>query len=340
MLSAINQAKELDFENVVFTGGEPTLRWVDLVEAIRHANCLEMLTRLVTNAHWATNENEANHRISELVDAGLKEINYSTGDEHARYIPVDNVANGIISALKHPLTVAVMVELRAAQGVNKESLLRHPKIKALDANDKGRVRVFESPWMPLSPLAIERYPEGTAVNSNNIASRGGCGSVLQSYVVQADGRIGACCGLGMRIIPELNVGVSRGELFLQNAIRDAESDLLKLLLHYKGPEKLLAWAASKNPEIAWENFYAHKCQSCLRIYKDPKVGSVIREYHSELIPDVLQAAWMEEQFYPALVESAGVRVQGGYPIESHLGSARTEVKMEVKVPYLDQGEVN
>jgi len=88
---------------------------------------------------------------------------------------------------------------------------------------------------------------------------------------------------------------------LQNAIRDAESDFLKLLLHYKGPEKLLAWAASKNSEITWENFYAHKCQSCLRIYKDPKVGSVIREYHSELISDVLQAAWMEEELYPALV---------------------------------------
>jgi len=208
MLSAIGQAKKLDFENVVFTGGEPTLRWVDLAEAIRHANRLEMLTRLVTNAHWAINEEEAICRISELVDAGLKEINFSTGDEHARHIPVDNVANGIISALRFPLTVAVMVELRAAQSVSKASLLGHPKVKALDAHDKERVRVFESPWMPLSPLAIERYAEGTAVNSNNIASRGGCGSVLQSYVVQADGRIGECCGLGMRIIPELNVGVS------------------------------------------------------------------------------------------------------------------------------------
>lgn len=303
MLSAIDQANKLGFLNVVFTGGEPTLRWVNLVEAIRHASRLQMPTRLVTNAHWATNEEEATHRVRELVDAGLREINYSTGDEHVRFIPLDNVANGIVSALKHSLTLAVMIELRAIRSITKETLLENPKIKLVSKMDKDRIKVIESPWMPLDPSAIERYPEGIAINRNNIASTGGCDSVLQTYVVQADGRIGACCGLGMRITPELNVGVSNGEHFLQNSVRDAESDLLKLLLRYKGPEKLLAWAATKDMEITWENLYAHKCQACLRLYKDPKVGRVIRQYHNELIADVLQAAWIEEEFFPSLSQS-------------------------------------
>src|SRR5258707_4251089 len=95
MLSAIDQAKKLGFLNIVFTGGEATLRWVELVEAISYANRLQLPTRLVTNAHWATNEQEATHRVRDLVDAGLKEINYSTGDEHLKYIPLDNVVYGI-----------------------------------------------------------------------------------------------------------------------------------------------------------------------------------------------------------------------------------------------------
>src|SRR6185295_7777711 len=53
MLSAINQASELGFFNVVFTGGEATMRWDDLIEAIRQANRLKLPTRLVTNAYWA-----------------------------------------------------------------------------------------------------------------------------------------------------------------------------------------------------------------------------------------------------------------------------------------------
>lgn len=308
MISSIDQAKKLGFLNVVFTGGEATMRWAELVEAIRYADNLEIPTRVVTNAYWATNDEEASRRIHELADAGLKEINYSTGDEHIRFIPLENVVNAIMATLRLPLVMAVMIELRASRQITKEFLLAHPKIKPLSDQDKEKIRIIESPWMPLNPSTIESYPEGTAINSDNIASTSGCDSVLQTYVMQADGRIGACCGLGMRVTPELNVGVAKGDNFLENAIQDAEGDLLKLLLHYKGPDKLLAWASTKNPEILWENLYAHKCQACLRIYKDPKVADVVRQHHTDLIADVLQAAWMEEEFYPSLTASDQVSV--------------------------------
>jgi hypothetical protein len=308
MLSAIDQAKELGFMNVVFTGGEATLRWDDLVEAVRYASGIQIPTRLVSNAYWAVNEAESTRRVRELADAGLLEINFSTGDEHARFIPLDYVVNAIVSALRHSLALAVMIELRATRNLTKESLLAHPKIMLLGERDREKIRVIESPWMPLKPLSSEQYPEGIAINRKNLAATGGCESVLQTYVIQADGRVGACCGLGMRITPELNVGISRGEHFLQDAIREAESDLLKIMLHYKGPEKLLAWAATKNPEIAWENLYAHKCQACLRIYKDPKVGSVVRQHHTELLAEMLQAAWLEEEFYPNVAHAAQLTI--------------------------------
>src|SRR5687767_9894064 len=80
LVSAIDQARELGFLNVVFTGGEATLRWDDLLEAIRHARGLRLPTRLVTNAYWATGAEETTRRVRELVDAGLLEINFSTGD--------------------------------------------------------------------------------------------------------------------------------------------------------------------------------------------------------------------------------------------------------------------
>ena len=54
IIKAIQEAKELDFYNVVFTGGETTLRWDDLLLAITEARKLGLPTRIVTNAHWAT----------------------------------------------------------------------------------------------------------------------------------------------------------------------------------------------------------------------------------------------------------------------------------------------
>jgi hypothetical protein len=54
----------------------------------------------------------------------------------------------------------------------------------------------------------------------------------------------------------------------------------------------LAWAATHDSSIEWENLYSHRCQACLRIYQDPKVREVIREYHQEKIADVLLGEWL------------------------------------------------
>ena len=156
--------------------------------------------------------------------------------------------------------------------------------------------------MPLSGDEIGSYPEGVAVNADNVHSRGGCSSVLQTYVLQANGRIGACCGLGMRSTPELNVGVAEGDSFLESAIEKAEDDYLKLWIRYKGPERILAWAAEKNPEIAWEGQYAHRCQACMRVYQDPRVAAVLREHYRETLSEVTMTAWLDEEFTPKRLE--------------------------------------
>src|SRR5262249_57735436 len=68
-LSGIKQARALNFASVVFTGGESTLRWKDLLIAIRYAHELGFPTRLVTNAHWATSPERSIQLIGELLEA-------------------------------------------------------------------------------------------------------------------------------------------------------------------------------------------------------------------------------------------------------------------------------
>jgi MoaA/NifB/PqqE/SkfB family radical SAM enzyme len=67
ILIAIDEAKALGFYNVVFTGGEATLRWNDLLQCIRHAHDLEFPVRLVTNAHWALDQETANTKVDALI---------------------------------------------------------------------------------------------------------------------------------------------------------------------------------------------------------------------------------------------------------------------------------
>lgn len=257
-----------------------------------------MKTRLVTNAYWATSAAESARRVRLLVDAGLNELNFSTGDEHVRFIPLDNVARAVVAAVSQLSSVSVMIELRAERRITRETLLEHPLIQCQSPETIAFVNIIESPWMPLNPSKHERYPDGMAATSENVHVKKGCDSVLQTYVLAGDGRVASCCGLGMRLIKELNVGEAKGDDFLANAIEDSENDFFKVLLHYRGPERILAWAASKNENIKWDGMYAHKCQACIRIYKDPMVREVVREHYSELYASTLQSIWLEEEFVP------------------------------------------
>ena len=294
ILRTIDEAAALGFCNVVFTGGEATLRWDDLLAGLRHATALGLPTRLVSNAHWATSAETAAARIEALIAAGLCEINYSTGDEHVRFIPLDRVARAIVAAVERDLPVWVVVELRKERRVTRADLEAHELIAGLPAGQRALLTIYEGPWMPLDPGMVERYEPGLAVDRENLPGRTGCDSVLQTYTLQADGRIAACCGIGQRLIPELTVGRAEGEGALAAAMTAAESDLLKLWVRYLGPEKLLEWARQRDPSIAWEGRYAHHCQACARVYRDPQVARLVREHYAEMVAPIIEAAWLDE----------------------------------------------
>jgi hypothetical protein len=293
---AIGQAAGAGIELVVFTGGEATLEPELLFDGLAQATGLGLKTRLVTNAHWAAADDEALAYAQRLRAAGLGEINYSTGDQHARFVPVEHVLRAVRGGLAAGFTPAVMVETTAAATVTSERLRQHPYQVETRRMYPGRVIKFnDSPWMPLQPGRSEAYPEGLAVDAANLARTRGCDSVLQTTTVQADGAIGACCGLGMRLIPELNLG-HVDTTSITEAIAEAEDDLLKRWIRLEGPERILAWAAGKDPSIKWQGMYAHRCQACLRLYKDPAVRDAIADHYQEKVPDLLFGEYLLYQF--------------------------------------------
>jgi hypothetical protein len=61
------------------------------------------------------------------VCAGLKEINFSTGDQHARFVPIERVIRATRAAVNAGLRVAIMVETVLERRVTKETLKSHPQ---------------------------------------------------------------------------------------------------------------------------------------------------------------------------------------------------------------------
>jgi hypothetical protein len=297
-LSSIDWAKECGMTQVIFTGGEATLRWDDLLTCLRHARALGLGTRLVTNAQWAHSMDAAADAMRALMAAGLNEINYSTGDEHIRFIPVAHILHAIAASVNADLPTVLMFELRAHSRQSPEELAAQIAVLAPAEKIEKYFTFLKSPWMPIRPQDVADYPDGLYTNAQNVAFRQGCSSALSDYVVQGTGQIAACCGLGMRAIPELQLGRADGGdgNRLAAAIREGEDDLFLYALHKVGPEKILAWAAQKDPSIQWENMYAHRCQACMRIYRDPKVRDVVAAHMHELMAEMIYGGYVLRKF--------------------------------------------
>lgn len=288
----IDEAAADDYNLVAFTGGEPMLYGIGLRRLIQRTTDHGMPSRMVSNAFWARTPDKAARALGPLAAAGLGELNVSTGDEHARFVPIERVLHAVRAGLDLSLRCAVMIETRAANQVTRRTLCEHPLFDATFSRREQESMTFcESPWMPLDENEQFSYPEGMTVNAGNLFRRTGCDSVIDTTTVLADGRIMACCGLGTQTIPELQVGhVSTDGVAASR--RRAEADFLKRWIRDEGPERILAWAAARDPRIAWEDKYAHRCQACKRLYSDPIVADVVLAHYEEKVLDVLTSEWL------------------------------------------------
>lgn len=292
MLSMIDQAADLGYTAVVFTGGETMLARKPLLLGLKRASSRGLATRVVTNGYWARSSSAAARTLGRMREMGLKEINFSTGDQHARFVPLEYVIRGVRAAVEADMVVALMVELVGGRTITEKVVRSHPEFTQLQAAyPSADIRILESPWMPLTHNKMHRYPKGLAADRHNVHLRGGCDSVLTTTTIEADGKIGACCGIGMRAIPELQVG-DVCQTSLSEADQNAADDLLKRWIRLEGPERILAWAAEHDDRIQWEGRYAHRCQACFQLYKDPMVRDVIRRHYTEKLADIVFGEWI------------------------------------------------
>ena len=104
----------------------------------------------------------------------LKEINFSTGDQHARFVKVENVIRATRASVKGKLPVSIMIENIKNRMITRQSLEEHSDlIKVYQDFPNAWINIQESPWMPLSPSEKNEYADDTLVNSKNLAARSG-----------------------------------------------------------------------------------------------------------------------------------------------------------------------
>ncbi len=289
LLTYIDQAATIDTVKLIcFSGGEAFLLGDDLVELVERCTHHGLMTRVVSNGYWAVNGAASRRRLLPLVGAGLNEVNFSTGDDHIEYVNLKNICCGLASANDLGLGLALMIEGRAESRVTIDSVLEaakeYPRLQR--AIKSKEFPIIISPWMEFSSNNAVKPERSALVNARNVEFRQPCTSIYTTVVVTPDEKLAMCCGLSREGIPDLHAGClnrnSIGELVERSAY-----DFLKIWLFVEGPEKILAWAATKDPTIEWENRYAHNCDACRAMYCDPRVITVIQQHFEEKYHDIV-----------------------------------------------------
>ncbi|HEY9038861.1 MAG TPA: radical SAM protein [Roseovarius sp.] len=289
MIEAIDAAARLgSVRTVVFSGGECFLMFDDLRQAILRATAHGMGTRCVTNGYWAKSKRRGRALIERLQDAGLGELNISTGDQHARFVPLKAVENAAALGVEAGMVTRVVVEEFVGRSTTKYDLCARPMIRTLlAANEENSTEplfdVLESPWMPMDHEV--RIESEHLLTTAKLPVCKGCRSIFTTIVRAPEGSLGICCGLSRRLIPELNQPFEADRL--PEILSECGENFLKIWLYTDGPERIIAWAAGHDPEIQWQNRFAHQCHACLALFKDPRISRVIRKHFRERVDDVL-----------------------------------------------------
>ncbi len=271
---------------VVFSGGECFLLGTDLTKAIARCTSLGLRSRCVTNGYWAKSVSEGRRRLLELKAAGLNELNISTGDFHQEFVSEQAVVNAACLGVELGFDqTLVVVEVQKKRRVTRATLAAQRQIQGLLSLDEARFKIIESPWMPMSLDEVVPQTSDYLLNSSNVHLRNGCASIFSTIVLTPSRKVGFCCGLTRERIPELNAVLNNDPL--EDILKEGGREFMKVWLAVEGPERILAWAAGKDPKIEWENRYAHHCHACLALFADERVRNTIRTHYRERIDDVL-----------------------------------------------------
>jgi hypothetical protein len=280
-LAYIEEAKETypSLGLLVLTGGEVFLLQKNLKKIVTRAKDKKLLVRIVSNAFWAKSYQKAREVLLPLVDAGLSEINFSTGDNHLVFVPIENIVNGVAASIDLGITVAVSIEQHDSNPTSMKILTEHERMQPYLHHQK--LLIMNSPWIPFqkNPSGITSSHKVKTLNSDSP-----CDSILRGIFINPSSQMVACCGLPVEYIPYLKLG-SLESHSMKTLFEYQSYDFIKIWLHVDGPKIILDYLNNLTGKKTIER--GHICHYCIDIFSSLEYLEFIRAISKEKINDVL-----------------------------------------------------
>lgn len=290
---------------VIFAGGEPLLLGEELYRSLEYAYRRGLMTRLVTNAYWATDPRRAERVARRLHDAGLWELNISVDDYHLPYVDPRRVRLAFDAARALPFQAVIVVHVkgpRARLGDQELDDLLGVKLPRMYDEDFERVPVAaegDGPYLAVSNTTVQ----GTGRAATELADDelflteewdrrareiGGCPWAVRSPAISPDGHLVACCGFEATGNQILDLGdLERAPL--GQLLERGDDDLALNLIALEGPYAIMDRLRRVEPSLPFKPRYSGICSVCQDLTTNPAILKAFQQHMYTWVPEVLAA---------------------------------------------------
>lgn len=299
MMDRIDQAVDQfpGLRLVVFTGGECFLIKDDLFRAIEHAHKHGLLTRCVTNAFWGKSPEACRRTVEKLKDAGVDEINISTGLDHQEWVPADSVIRAAKTLVTNNIFTLVTVEKDTADSTCMQQLTVDESIRDL-IKQRRLFRLICNTWMPFRQDSADRSGA-----TDRAALESGCKQIFYNALVTPSDQLSACCGLTFEHIPEMNLGQLGDGDGIARLYYAQFADFLKIWIHLDGPYTIMTRLFGEEVKKDLHGV-DHICQACVILHQHPEVRRSLRDRYREFVPDVMNRFFLQRSMEQKMEVSA------------------------------------
>lgn len=278
-ISSCMKAFPKSIKVLVITGGECMIYPEKVKYAIKLAKQFGLTTRIVTNGFWASSYNKAKTILEDLKAHDLNEINFSTGDDHSKWVPLKNFRNAAVAAARLGYMPLINIE------AHDES---SPAILQFFGKDSVFMKLVEDKKISMNRGAWMRFDEESTICHNNCIPTtrfDPCSNLFSMIPINPYGEVFACCGLPCEHIPYLRLGHFDSEP-IKSKYLSSFDDLLKIWLFIDGPAKILKFI-NERQGIPFSHPPGHICDYCRTLFSNPSYMDFLKENYSNFMGDII-----------------------------------------------------
>ncbi|GAB3250597.1 radical SAM protein [Chitinimonas naiadis] len=257
-------------DRLSFTGGEPFLRYDNMLALASYGAKHGLNFGVVTNGRWAVSEVVIENKLDALIQQGLDLLVISYDRYHQAFVPDERIALLLRVAAGLNLAVHLYVSRDDATPIPtlKQQLMDKFSLALHEVSVRDVVPLGHGAALPISMAAMSYFDLDTECPARN------------EYNLWPDGELLPCCSAGT------HAGLSLGNLHresIDSLIAKRRASRLMGMLHRHDLAELVVRLPEPMQVRLASAAYVSACHLCHAILSEPDIHSVVEEIDPDRI---------------------------------------------------------